>query len=385
MFRSSPDDKVTIENKEPEKTEETESSEYWVYYNSRLHGPCNIQQIIQMFTSNAWQHNDSVKFQLASHEATEIWYNADRNLDGEHYKTMQKELPLLYEKLIGTIKDGTTKVYQVPDPPSSERSYFQKICYLFTKLILIIFWLHRMGGMIFVIIFVCRGRCKYGGREGFKEEVRKNIRLRHMWGVCLDSGLLVIPLIVTVIYFQFYPIDSKMIAYLVWGISSFFIVVGQWTIEVIWGGKYHYRMRTCVGRYSLMMAGIDTGSVDLFQVQSKHWRRKESGKHNLFEAVYCVIPSMVCIIIGVVAGFITNYVLEQQFVLKCNEDIVSDICAENNQGCCRVISSWAFEFGTYTFISSMAGSIIGVLAIVKIMIVIFATGHPILGSMAGPK
>lgn len=75
---------------------------------------------------------------------------------------------------------------------------------------------------------------------------------------------------------------------------------------------------------------------------------------------------------AVVAGFIANYILEEKFLLECDND-TGDICFEDGRGCCVVISSHKLE-NFYDFMGGLFSNILAAYAFIRICGWILALG-----------
>ena len=75
---------------------------------------------------------------------------------------------------------------------------------------------------------------------------------------------------------------------------------------------------------------------------------------------------------AVVAGFIANYILEEKFLLECNNE-TGDICFEDGRGCCVVISSHDIS-NFYDFMGGLFSNILAAYAFIRICGWILALG-----------
>ncbi len=79
-----------------------------------------------------------------------------------------------------------------------------------------------------------------------------------------------------------------------------------------------------------------------------------------------MFPSLASFVPAAIVGFIANYVLEEQFELKCSEEIENTaICFDDGHGCCEVISSHELV-NSYEFIGGLASNIIATWAVIRI-------------------
>lgn len=63
--------------------------------------------------------------------------------------------------------------------------------------------------------------------------------------------------------------------------------------------------------------------------------------------------------------FLANYALQPSYALKCSVDTVSDICFDEGEGCCEVISSHEFE-SSYSFVGGLSSNIIATWAVIRV-------------------
>eukprot|EP01083_Nonionella_stella_P056111 147926_1 len=374
------------------KEQEGETSDYWLYLNSGFKGPYNAMQLIQMYKSNQIRHLTQAKVQLATNPSTELWYTFELSKSADNTE-IAKHLPRLYQHFVKPIVNGGIKSYMPPDPPSNSKSSFQQFASVFTTFIDVVYCMHLVVSLPLVLMFYLVMVCKYGGRQNVWKVMTGQtedwfptpFRISKIFGLLANLGIMTTPLCVALVYFKNYGVYSPMIAYLAWGISSFLVSATADLLDIYWAdGSKEYKHRGLISKYVFLMANIDVGSVDVFKLQSKYFKRGEMKRNaSTFYGVFYVMPAMICLIVGATVGFGANYILEVKFLLKCGGGIVNDdLCFESGYGCCNVISSHDFKSsGFWTFLSSMGGSIVSVFVVVKIMVLVYAQGHRVLYSM----
>ena len=84
--------------------------------------------------------------------------------------------------------------------------------------------------------------------------------------------------------------------------------------------------------------------------------------------VLVMIPACASLLPAAIVGFISNFVLEEKFELKCDDNFVTDdidLCFDSSYGCCKVISSHSWR-NFYRFLGGLASNIIASWAIIRI-------------------
>eukprot|EP01083_Nonionella_stella_P265025 898284_1 len=99
---------------------------------------------------------------------------------------------------------------------------------------------------------------------------------------------------------------------------------------------------------------------------------------NIFDFLMCLLPASIC-------GFVANYILEERYLLKCKEDYVeSDMCFEEEIGCCHVISSHDFD-NAYYFIGGCVSNILASFTTIRICAWVMMYGFPKFKAMSSRK
>eukprot|EP01083_Nonionella_stella_P191894 709870_1 len=186
------------------------------------------------------------------------------------------------------------------------------------------------------------------------------------------SGLIIIPLIIVYVLLLDTvnaeewdsQIQSWMIAYIAWGISSYLLVtlilalvfVGRVSdfdsdnaLNQLWSGIF-------------WIIGVDLGDVSADDLTS-------GGDKLLLCCVLWVFPCLASLLPAAIIGFISNFILEEKFELKCNDEIQSDIenvMCYDGFGCCEVISSHDYS-NMYGFMGGLASNILATWAIIRIV------------------
>merc|ERR1719471_703114 len=152
-----------------------------------------------------------------------------------------------------------------------------------------------------------------------------------------------------------------MISYIAWGLFSYlsFVAVfyGLWRTwdevhedQKIRGHKAMKRVMDAV----FWVLGVDFGNVCSVALMKK-------GSQKYF-AAGCVLlfPSIASLLPSAIIGFIANFVLEEKFVLKCNEGFANEgtnLCSQDGSGCCQVISSHDI-WNVQDFVGGLASNIL---------------------------
>eukprot|EP01084_Bolivina_argentea_P253631 426143_1 len=86
-----------------------------------------------------------------------------------------------------------------------------------------------------------------------------------------------------------------------------------------------------------------------------------------------------------IVGFTVNYILQERFLLKCKEDYTeSDICFQEDVGCCHVISSHNFE-NAYYFIGGSVSNILASFTAIRLCAWIMIHAVPKLKAVSSRK
>jgi len=107
--------------------------------------------------------------------------------------------------------------------------------------------------------------------------------------------------------------------------------------------------------------GVDFGNVSAVTLMRKGQDYFGVGCILLFPSIASLLPSAII-------GFIANFVLEEKFVLKCNEGFANEgtnLCSEDGSGCCQVISSHNV-WNAQDFVGGLASNILATWAIIRI-------------------
>ena len=162
-------------------------------------------------------------------------------------------------------------------------------------------------------------------------------------------------------------IQSWMIAYIIW---CLYVVIYLYnracTVYVIFSDREIF--------------GMKAGNVKVFNLIIKYVvgveveNQAENNYTRLLAVVGGLFPALL-------AGFIANYILNEQYTLKCSKDFVSGICDPDAGICCKLVSSHQFDY-FYEFMGRVASRIIASFGIVRIIGWLFCKGHPELKDIA---
>eukprot|EP00486_Rosalina_sp_Unknown_P013884 CAMPEP_0201595618 /NCGR_PEP_ID=MMETSP0190_2-20130828/192565_1 /ASSEMBLY_ACC=CAM_ASM_000263 /TAXON_ID=37353 /ORGANISM="Rosalina sp." /LENGTH=458 /DNA_ID=CAMNT_0048055671 /DNA_START=28 /DNA_END=1404 /DNA_ORIENTATION=+ len=152
----------------------------------------------------------------------------------------------------------------------------------------------------------------------------------------------------------FKEIQSWMIGYCTWGAFSFFFSGAIWYRLSITPNAASPLINTVLPS----ILGVDFGEWSLSEV-SNDWAAALS--------IVFLFPSVASLLPASIVGFVANFILEEQFALKCSDEIDEKIvCFEGSEKCCDVISSHDF-LSSYEFMGSFASNIIAMWAVIRIL------------------
>merc|ERR1712013_488025 len=161
-----------------------------------------------------------------------------------------------------------------------------------------------------------------------------------------------------------YAVQSWMLSWVVWGAFSWILS----TVYMYAGSVESERLAKTIQSVCLFLIGVDIGNVKL--------ELKGDGQDSweLLGAL-CIFPSLASVMPAAIVGFIANYIFEQKFQLKCSADIETDLCFDNDFGCCTVVSSHDYD-NIYIFAGGLASSILATWAVVRIIGYLMIHGAP---------
>eukprot|EP01083_Nonionella_stella_P059521 155740_1 len=203
------------------------------------------------------------------------------------------------------------------------------------------------------------------------------------------SGLIIIPLIIVYVVFLDTvnaeewnsQIQSWMIAYIAWGISSYllmtlFLVLAYLSQLNINGDDLLAAMYSGI----FWIIGVDLGDVHIFDLFS-------GDEMVLYTCFLWVFPCLASLLPSAIIGFIANFILEEKYELKCNDDIengIDTLCFDDGLGCCEVVSSHDYH-NMYSFLGGLASNILAIWAIIRIVGFLIASASPKAGLYAKKK
>ncbi len=132
--------------------------------------------------------------------------------------------------------------------------------------------------------------------------------------------------------------------------------------------KQNYKIINIYTQLILLIIGIDFGGWDIDDVGNNQ------DTLGLF-VVLMIFPSLASILPAAIVGFITNFIFEEKFLLKCNENVLEK---------CEIVSSHELE-NSYAFVGGLASNIIAVWAIIRIIGYFIINSYPSLALFAKRK
>merc|ERR1719382_1892891 len=166
-------------------------------------------------------------------------------------------------------------------------------------------------------------------------------------------------------------IQSWMVSYIVWGVSSytiFCVLLCAQSKQITQSGPSGFDTMMNV---VLKIIGVDFGGVSIMA-----WSQANPMDPK-FWAILCLFPSLASLLPAAIAGFIANFILEERFELSCDgiEENTDDCAVVTTDGCCEIISSHAAE-NMYGFLGGMASSILATWGIIQIFGFLIVSAFP---------
>ena len=192
-------------------------------------------------------------------------------------------------------------------------------------------------------------------------------------------GMLITPIVTVLLLLshagEWDEIQSWMVVYIAWGVFSFVL-----TSLLVLGGVLDSPLLIHAFSEIINIAlGIDFGQTDVNELLNRY------GNTFLISAVMFALPCVASFLPAAICGFIANFAWEPRYALKCSVDTLSgDICFDDNEGCCEVISSHEWE-SSYSFVGSLTSNILATWAIIRFCGYLFIQGLPVLAMYAARK
>ena len=371
------DQQTSKDNEEEAKLEEsTENSNskendmmkqlFYMYYKHKITGPYNHYNIKEKFiaheiTDKIWVKN--VDDADRSGEWYQIILSPDQTDDDN--KELKDKFPDLYDNIIPDIRSKAIRQchtpVDIPEGALKKISTTTRFIEFLGKLLVLvagcIVGLHILPTALFSMC-CCLGPWNIIFGDKY-ESIGTGISL----GVGV-SGLVIVPFII--VYNVLLDavdaeewngeIQSWMIGYITWGIVTFLGISMVLTAAFV-DGFEHLLDRVLLKIFWII--GVDFDIKDKGEFLNEH----PSVMFGLCMVV--VFPALAAMLPSAIVGFIANFVLEEKFELKCNDDITSDLCAGDEYGCCEVISSHDVR-NTYSFVGGLASNILATWAVIRI-------------------
>eukprot|EP01084_Bolivina_argentea_P073091 132666_1 len=378
-------------------TKEYQTKNLFYVYDDEVAGPYRINDIIELYVTRKFR-NDEIFIQPA--DDTNEWQKivfpkaiAVKNGYGEkdrkrrnmmndcveENKSFQKNYPQLYKALFEGIFSRNLKQIKLPEFIPKEKQTKSLLTQLIVSLgtilstfIYIIIFFHVLPSMVMTACFVSFVWimrwfilvCCY------KKYTRRTWTGQFWFGIAIVAflGIAVMPPLIIYLLLNktsnWNEMQSWMISYCVWGILTYSFVTAMFLVRA---GVRKIPLQK-IHKVMLMLIGIE------FSVPWKQMQR--DGTSTLIQAcIFVLYPSVSSLLPAVIAGFITNFILEEKFVLKCNEKIQNDIlCFETGHGCCEIISSHDYR-NSYAFIGGLTSNIIGSWVIIRICGYLITKAH----------
>eukprot|EP01084_Bolivina_argentea_P171469 297068_1 len=365
------------ETKHDEVTDDSKSASssicdelFYIYYKHKISGPCNHYDIIKKYISNEIEEEIWVK-NVASvdTEKEDKWYKVSLSNQGieDANKKLKEKFPVLYDYLILKIKNKEVKQYQPPiDTPSD---IVGKISFTSRVIIIvgnIVFWPLVLIIALHVLPTLCIAMCCFAlpWMMCVGDDTTNKENIVWIGSICISvSGILVVPFIIVYVIlldavdYQEWngELQSWMVAYVTWGVCSYLFILMCTIAALDHMGSLAEAMIANV----FWIIGVDFGQID-FETLFSH-------NDTFGFAMVLVYPALGAALPSAIVGFIANFVLEEKFELKCNDEIINDtLCFDEKFGCCEVISSHDVR-NTYAFIGGLASNILATWAFIRIV------------------
>eukprot|EP01084_Bolivina_argentea_P317149 549848_1 len=376
---------------------------YFVY-TDEIKGPMTIDDITTLYITKKIK---ATKMYVMAATGGNEWsklefpqnvYNKFQETDKKRCDTMpecekrnseiKQKFPDLYANLIeNVLSDKLNRIVEPDEIPKDEQTLslsFKWFIRLLGKILVIcmfiIIILHCLPLFIILCVISCVVGCialciSFCVEYDFPDDIAVIMLL------LLYSSMFIIPIVI--VHFLLTEVDtwdelqSWMISYIVWGAFSFLIsaiiIVSVLPIVNKDTGK---KIIDATNNIILLIIGVKFNTNDdLFDVAAKD----ASGFCILF-----VFPSLASLLPAAVCGFIANFILEEKFELKCNVNIISDLCFASDYGCCDVISSHDYR-NSYAFIGGLASNIIATWAVIRVCGYLITNAFPDLSLYAERK
>eukprot|EP01084_Bolivina_argentea_P147079 257376_1 len=382
-------------NKNPIKETYSIKSLYFIYNDHKICGPYDIDQIIMLYVkrrlksnklyikSAAAEDGDWQKIQLAHNmyarvsDKDQIRMNTIKDClkANEQIKVLYPEL---YTNLIENTINGTLRQVDVPTtvPTDAQRSsFYVRLMHLLGAILayIMVFFLvvHNLPSLIFGCCIVAICACVLSSDH--QEKIV-------MFGLLMCySGMLYSPAIIVFSVLSstdtWNEIQSWMISYIIWGITSFLF-----TISYLFGVfLYKRNVLKLLDNVILLIIGINFGEFDVMSLLD--------GGDSTITIMFMmfVLPSFASLFPSAVIGFLANFVLEEKFVLECGDNVSEEyLCFDDEYGCCEVISSHDYR-DTYGFVGGLASNVIAAWAVIRVVGYLVINAFPSIAAYATRK
>eukprot|EP01084_Bolivina_argentea_P171468 297066_1 len=367
---------------------------YFIYNGNKLSGPHTKDQIISLYierkikTSKIW-------IKGASKESTE-WYtmvlpenldkkqndqapdaiNAIKTKCAEKNSEIQKQFPTLY-KFIENVYLGKIERVELPkevptkaEQTSKYKTFSKRLGQTLYIIAAFIIGFHVFPSLILACCCVVGPMMIVLCIKDLDAQNEDTCFARMVWPfyAVFYVGIAVIPVVIILLILyetELYPeIQSWMISYITWGIVSYIFTMGYMTAAVM------QQELTLINNIILLINGVDF-DVDVSQLVKIGFEKNEGAEIDADAwaglGIVFIFPSIASVLPSSIVGFIANYVLEEKFELKCNDEIINDtLCFDEKFGCCEVISSHDVR-NTYAFIGGLASNILATWAFIRIV------------------
>ena len=339
---------------------------FYIYHKRKISGPHNHHDIFKLYFSSEISDTIWVKnVKLASEHGK--WIKIDLTAKTSN-DIVKNTYPDLYNYLIPKLETRSIQQYEQPvdipkdasDHMSIERRFIQIIGIVFAIIGFVIIFIHII--ITFLIASICWYLpCVYCSKA---DEAEKQTKLILGTLIIGTSGFLITPpIIVYLVLLKWInyeawnaEIQSWMIAYITWGVFTYLFILIIWIFGVLEKLAAAKKMVFCI----FWISGIEFDFIEASKLFTRHWK--------FVILTVAIFPALAALLPSIIIGFIANYIVEEQFILDCGEDVTNDtLCfSDDGYGCCEVISSHDIR-NSYTFIGGLASNILATWAIIRLV------------------
>ena len=296
---------------------------------------------------------------------------ADRN----DYLLLEFEYRELFNQFIKPILDGDLlRVGPIPEQypqrtiklRSCAAKFLSKIGQLSVFFMLLIVILHTGVFMLFglcIVLFSSHWPCFYA---------------TSFMGVIVTPCIIVYVLLSQASIWD--EIQSWMIAYIVWGLIAYIILM-------IYVGAVYFTEDSedyldIFNDLLMLILGIDIGDLNINTIiMSNNFVLTDVIRGRKMDVLILMMgPFVASLLPATIVGFIASYFLSEKFELDCKDEYLEgDICFDSETGCCKLLSSHEWN-NIYYFMGGLASNILAMWAIIRIFGYFMAYADPFFAS-----